>query len=92
MLWVERSEIRERSGSFEVRKIYATVLSDGEALTKQLAAGRPAWVQVARGSVALNGQKLKAGDGAAITTEGTLKPEGLADAELLLFDVALQPN
>jgi quercetin 2,3-dioxygenase len=84
-----------RDGSVTIHSdldLYAAVLSDGEALTQKLAPGRGAWVQVARGSVALNGEKLKAGDGAAIATAGTLKLEGLDDAELLLFDMGLQPN
>jgi len=48
-----------------------------------------AWVQVARGSVTLNGKSLSAGDAAAVTGERnlTIVNEGKDEAELLLFDL-----
>jgi quercetin 2,3-dioxygenase len=49
---------------------------------------RHAYVQVARGSVELNGQKLETGDGAAISEEKSLQLTGVKDAEVLLFDLA----
>lgn len=48
----------------------------------------PGWVQVARGSVKLNGTNLKAGDGAAITDETNLAFEAKDSSEVLLFDLA----
>jgi redox-sensitive bicupin YhaK (pirin superfamily) len=48
--------------------------------------GRYGWLQVARGSVDVNGQKLEAGDGAAIEDERTLTLSGKG-AEVLLFDL-----
>jgi quercetin 2,3-dioxygenase len=44
-------------------------------------------VQVARGSLMLNGQHLGPGDGAAVTHESTLTLAGVNDAEALLFDL-----
>jgi hypothetical protein len=49
---------------------------------------RHAYVQVARGSVTLNGSKLTTGDGAAISQEKALELTGVEDAEVLLFDLA----
>ena len=49
---------------------------------------RHAYVQVARGSVALNGNKLDEGDGAAISEEKAVELTGVKDAEVLLFDLA----
>ena len=50
--------------------------------------GRKAWLQVVRGTVDLNGQRLDAGDGAAIEREPKLDITGKADgSELLLFDL-----
>ena len=66
-------------------KLFAATLSDGKAITYQLPQGRYAWLQVARGTVDLNGQKLAAGDGAAIEDERTLNLRG--DGEILLFDL-----
>jgi redox-sensitive bicupin YhaK (pirin superfamily) len=45
-------------------------------------------VQVASGAVTVNGEKLGAGDGAAIAYEDTVGIRCLADSELLLFDMA----
>jgi redox-sensitive bicupin YhaK (pirin superfamily) len=42
----------------------------------ELAAGRHAWVQVARGGLKVNGVALQAGDGAAISAEPTLELVG----------------
>jgi redox-sensitive bicupin YhaK (pirin superfamily) len=51
--------------------------------------GRAQWVQVARGAVELNGQRLAAGDGAAIENETALTLRAEAPAELLLFDMGV---
>jgi len=49
---------------------------------------RHAYVQVAKGSVTLNGKRLEAGDGAAISEEKALELQGVKEAEVLLFDLA----
>ena len=56
-------------------------------MAHELAAGRLAWVQVAKGSARLNGEALEGGDGAPIDASGTLELEGVRDAEVLLFDM-----
>jgi len=43
---------------------------------------------VARGSVKLNGEKLEAGDGVALSEEASIELTGVNDAEVLLFDLA----
>jgi redox-sensitive bicupin YhaK (pirin superfamily) len=68
--------------------IYASILGEGAAVEHHLAAGRGAWVQVARGSVVVNGQPLDEGDGAAIVEEGTIAIRGASESEVLLFDLA----
>jgi redox-sensitive bicupin YhaK (pirin superfamily) len=80
-----------RDGSVEIRQdneLYATVLSPGESVEHALKPDRHAYVQVARGSVTLNGKPLDAGDGAAISAEKSLQLTGVNDAEVLLFDLA----
>lgn len=79
-----------RQGSITVHQdvdLYAALLADGDELTHSLAAGRKGWLQVARGSVALNGETLNAGDGAALDGAESLRIEGSGDAEVLLFDM-----
>jgi redox-sensitive bicupin YhaK (pirin superfamily) len=69
-------------------RIYSAILGDGERVQHDLPAGRAAWVQVARGSVQLNGTTLTQGDGAAVEDEKQLQIVANGDAEVLLFDLA----
>jgi quercetin 2,3-dioxygenase len=80
-----------RNGSVKIRQdnhLYATVLAKGETVKHELKPERHAYVQVARGSVTLNGTKLDEGDGAAISNEKIVELTGEKDAEVLLFDLA----
>jgi quercetin 2,3-dioxygenase len=80
-----------RAGSVKIRQnneLYATVLGSGETVNHELKPERHAYVQVARGSVTLNGTKLDEGDGAAISKEKAIELAGVKDAEVLLFDLA----
>ena len=80
-----------RDGSVKIRQdneLYATVLAPGESVKHALKTDRHAYVQVARGSVTLNGNTLEAGDGAAISAEKSVELTGVKDAEVLLFDLA----
>jgi hypothetical protein len=65
-------------------KLYGSLLAAGE----KASLGRSAWVHVARGEVKVNGQALKAGDGAAMSQETEVSLEGIRDAEVLVFDLA----
>jgi redox-sensitive bicupin YhaK (pirin superfamily) len=71
-------------------RVYATVLADEETVRHALAPGRHAWVQVVRGELTVNGQALRAGDGAAVSAERevVLEGRGAARAEALLFDLS----
>ncbi len=80
-----------RDGSVTVHQdvtVYAAVLHNGQVVNHQLAPNRHAWIQVARGSVVLNGENLDQGDGAAISGEFKLTVSGRKRAEILLFDLA----
>ncbi len=69
-------------------ELYATVLGAGESVKHTLKPERYAYVQVARGSVTLNGKQLATGDGAAISAEKSVELTGIDNAEVLLFDLA----
>ena len=69
-------------------RLFATVLNAAQQVSYELKPERHAWVQVARGAIELNGQTLKQGDGAAISSERELTIEGTESAEILLFDLA----
>ncbi len=79
-----------RDGSVTIHQdvdLYATLLGRGDSVEHTIEAGRGGWVQVARGSVELNGTALREGDGVAVSTSGPLRIAGVADAEVLLFDM-----
>jgi redox-sensitive bicupin YhaK (pirin superfamily) len=71
-------------------KVFVAKLKQGESVEHDLAAGRGAYVHVARGSVSVNGTKLKQGDGAAVEQEAKLRisNDDGEGAEFLLFDLA----
>lgn len=78
-----------REGSVTIHQdasIYAALLDGSERATHALAAGRSAWVHVARGSLTVNGERLSAGDAAALKG-GEVTLEQGAGAEVLLFDL-----
>ena len=79
-----------RDGSVTIHQdaeIYVSQLEDGREVAHELRPGRHAWLQVARGAVELNGQRLEQGDGAAASDEGRLTIVGRGPAEVLLFDL-----
>ncbi len=69
-------------------KVYSAILDAATDVEHPLAPGRGAWIQVARGSVDVNGTALTAGDGAAIENEPSLTITASEPAEILLFDLA----
>ncbi len=69
-------------------KLYVGRLGLGDEARLALEPGRHAWVQVARGSVELDGEALAQGDGAALSDVDALHLKGLDDAEVLVFDLA----
>src|SRR5690606_18917158 len=58
-------------------RIFGALLAEDERVSHELAPGRGAWVQVARGAIELGGQRLSAGDGAAIEGERELVLRGV---------------
>jgi len=68
--------------------LYAALPRAGEPLRHTLAAGRHAWVHVARGQIELGGEQLEAGDAAAISDARGLELTGSDTSEVLLFDLA----
>ncbi len=71
-------------------RVMATLVPKGQTVEHPLAPGRHGWVQVARGEVEVNGVKLSAGDGAALSDESLIRVAGRGDgeAQLLVFDLA----
>ena len=64
------------------------MLEAGENAAHELAPGRHAWVQIARGGVTLDGEQLSAGDGAAVEDQSALRFVASEPAEVLVFNLA----
>ena len=71
----------------EARVLGAT-LKAGETAKYELAPSRHGYLVPARGSVEVNGVRIGARDGAAITDEALLAVKALEDAEIVLVDAA----
>jgi len=67
--------------------LYVGRLDAGDAVVHELAEGRLGWVQVARGRVTVNGERLEAGDGAALKDEDAIRLTDAEAAEVLVFDM-----
>ncbi len=79
-----------RDGSLGVRqdvRILAAKILPNQTVTHGFAPGRAGWLHVATGSVTVDGQRLEAGDAVAIEDQDSVEVAGIADAELILFDL-----
>ncbi|HEX5890153.1 MAG TPA: pirin family protein [Pyrinomonadaceae bacterium] len=80
-----------RDGSVLVHQdvsLFASVLPSGQEVEHAIDPLRYAWIQVARGSVEVNGEKANHGDGVSAFGESDLRIRAMEDAEVLLFDLA----
>ena len=69
-------------------RIFLSSLRNDEQLSHALQPGRHAWVQILRGAVDINGQRLAASDGAAISDELNVTMRAGEPSEVMLFDLA----
>jgi len=79
-----------RDGSVLIHQdvdLHGARLSADAKVTHAFRPGRLGWLQVARGSVDLNGQTLEQGDGAAIADVANVTIDAQEAAEVLLFDM-----
>ncbi|MEN0060595.1 MAG: pirin family protein [Myxococcota bacterium] len=67
--------------------VYGSQLRKGQVLTHEAQPGRGTWIQVAEGSVELNGQRFIAGDGASTEQAGLLDIKALEPSNVVLFDL-----
>jgi len=68
-------------------RVFAARLDGAEKLEHPLAAGRKAYLHVARGSLQANGYALAAGDALMYTDETEVELSAAKEAEVLLFDM-----
>jgi redox-sensitive bicupin YhaK (pirin superfamily) len=80
-----------RKGSVTIHQdvnLYASIIEQNKEVVYHMPAGRHVWLQVARGSVELNGNGLDSGDGAAVSNEDYFTIAGKQKADVLIFDLA----
>jgi len=68
-------------------EVFALDLAPGHGVTHQTAPTRGTWIQLASGTVTVNGHALEAGDGASVTGTDTIEIQASAAAHLLLLDL-----
>lgn len=79
-----------QAGSLKIHQdvsLYATVLDEDAALPLHVMAGRSAYVQIARGEVEIDGQRLQTGDALQIDAECELGMRAITKSEVLWFDL-----
>jgi redox-sensitive bicupin YhaK (pirin superfamily) len=79
-----------RDGSVDINQdvdMRVGLLSEADHVVFEPQAGRIQWVQIAKGSVQVNGEPLDQGDGLAIKEEPRLTFDQASDAEVILFDM-----
>jgi hypothetical protein len=79
-----------RDGSISIHQnadVSIARLEKGSALEYGFEAGRSGWVQLIEGELLVNGAHLRAGDGAAIGDEASVRLEAADAAHFLFFDV-----
>jgi len=80
-----------RDGSVHLNQdvsLFASILPAGQEIEHTMDERRHAWIQVARGSIVVNGENAEQGDGVMVAGESNLKIKALGDTEILLFDLA----
>jgi quercetin 2,3-dioxygenase len=67
--------------------LHVARLSAGNELTHATSSSRKLWLQIVRGDVVTEGEKLRAGDGVAWTSSASVRVRASGDSEVLLFDM-----
>ncbi len=79
-----------RQGSVSLNQdvsLYASILDESAELFQSLNQNRYGWLQVARGSIEVNGEVADQGDGVVIVAESDLTIRATSPSEILLFDL-----
>ncbi len=67
--------------------LFASILEAEQEVERAMDPARYAWIQVARGSISVNGENAEQGDGVIVVGESSIKIKGNEAAEILLFDL-----
>jgi len=89
--WAVAASKDGRNGSSVLHQdvtLNVATVRPGDTFGYDLAMGRGAWLHVATGAITVNGTRLDAGDAVAIENESRIDVIGVANGEVLLFDLA----
>lgn len=68
-------------------ELFLGKLAKGQSLSNKIANQRHLWLQQIEGELAINGEKLSAGDAAAVSEESLVNIVAQSDSHFLLFDL-----
>ncbi len=88
--WCLLASEHAEAGSLKIHQdmsLFASKLSERKVLEYALKQNRSAYLQVASGSVEIDGKQLNAGDAAMFDSAQTIQITAINDAEILLFDL-----
>ena len=80
-----------RDGSVHLNQdvsLFASILAAAQEVEYAMDERRHAWIQVARGSIVVNGENAEQGDGVMVAGESQLTIRAQEPAEVLLFDLS----
>jgi redox-sensitive bicupin YhaK (pirin superfamily) len=86
-LVASRDEANDSLTIHQDASLYVLDLAPGQPFRYKLKKDRMVWLQVTRGDALLNEQRLKQGDGVAVSQEKTLEFQAPEKAEILIFDL-----
>ena len=69
-------------------RVYMARLDDGRSVHHEFAPGRAGFVQVIKGIIEIEGQRLSAGDGIQFEAMPRCDIAATSEAELMLFDLS----
>jgi quercetin 2,3-dioxygenase len=73
---------------FQDLKVFAARLDPGRAVEAAILPGRAGYLQVASGTIRLNGSSMQAGDGARVEGEPAITVIAESPSEIMFFDLA----
>lgn len=79
-----------RDGSIEIHQdvnLYLGRVKTGDTTSYEFKSNRYGWIQMIKGELHINQQKLLPGDGAAISDEKLIELKAINESEFLLFDL-----
>jgi hypothetical protein len=80
-----------RDGSLLIHQdvtVHRGRLAAGASAKRDLGPGRYAWLQVVDGEIEIDGHRLRAGDGVAVSDKASIAIECITGSDVLLFDLS----